>query len=1194
MLTLSLLDRSGLGDFRGRLRSGAGNLRLITDPSFGMKAITEEDLRWYLEDYAPKYPYDITRASQVEVDLMTYGQTLVDSFQVLSIEMVRLVLSSYKNEDEPIVIDVLDNECPSLLQAIHWEVLESAASWNPEASGHANVLVRRKIVSSFPRLVPTDLSSRKKPTFNILLVNSRPNKVKDINPLLGIRGIIETLSKLEPRLRDTINFEIVRPGTWSAFEDHLIFRTNQWHQSGGTGPWFDIVHFDVHGEIVEGNSHLIFLSKGGKSALAVSASTMAQLLRHCKIESVFINSCLSAKALGFDTSNLAEFLIRNGIRSAIAMSFAFTSSAAKRLITNFYSIYLLDPLKNMDKALKYSRDALQTNMEREATFGLKVHVKDFIIPVLYIDHHWKNEYIVPEVSLEPPDPDSYTMNAAPQPSIVRVLAQNDLETQLQSNHANFGGREQDIMEIEALLLRNAKSNILVLHGMAGAGKSALIQFLGWWWGITELVQNTIYYSLAPDLITQEHEIPKELVSVDGLYFQNELYRYLQQQRRLFIIDDFDAMLHPRFTKDREVSYTDIQKEQLRNFISRLRGGRSLVILVSRCKHDWLNLGIRAQYCLRELAHYDSTLLASSCLRDLNLSHMLENRENTVYLGHFVAYVDHNPQAILTFLRVLKEDQQISNPRKLLETLQTGFVTLSPSYERQMCMLFIRRLKLTPGLNGMLLHGLAPLWSTFTEDWFESLSESLKQEKPTVAPSKNEVLEFFVSNAVDTGWLEIEGESAARKTVFRIDPILSNLLRETISWGEDHNPVKKWEAVCTSTTAIYHWFQLQNMTTQDIATPTLEPVIQHEISNYLYALGVCLYLMPYQPTFTDAGYQIFFELWSIATTGNNLLLPVPSMLTYGDQFMNNLLESHGDLNNMNEHEMAYFFQLSTMICRYLVRRQPTRAASYLEPIVKTFPKLEAIIVEKVPQTEILYSFTLLSLGAVAMYKDRDVEKAEEYFLKVASQATLADNDSNPELAIKRRWLEMNAYLSLQELYMNNEKQLDRRGKIREAAKDAFKKYKKLVSTSSSDRTKTLALGYVPAALVEWAMTSPQDPQISSLLSLSEQGAETAGLLKVAPMLGEASRLLKNGKTAEARQVLLEAVSQAMSAEDKEAEYPCQLNLAIIASQEGNIAAADLHLRRLKILEEELHGGAYVPLSSLKVVSAAKASVLEVNI
>jgi hypothetical protein len=57
-----------------------------------MKSITEEDLRWYLEDYAPKYPYDVTRAAQVGINLMKYGQALVDSFQVLSIEMVRLMV----------------------------------------------------------------------------------------------------------------------------------------------------------------------------------------------------------------------------------------------------------------------------------------------------------------------------------------------------------------------------------------------------------------------------------------------------------------------------------------------------------------------------------------------------------------------------------------------------------------------------------------------------------------------------------------------------------------------------------------------------------------------------------------------------------------------------------------------------------------------------------------------------------------------------------------------------------------------------------------------------------------------------------------------------------------------------------------------------------------------------------------------
>jgi hypothetical protein len=71
------------------------DLRLVvTDPSFEVGSIIEEDLRWYLEDFAPKYPYDITRANRVELDLTKYGQALVNSFQASTMEMRRLVVSS--------------------------------------------------------------------------------------------------------------------------------------------------------------------------------------------------------------------------------------------------------------------------------------------------------------------------------------------------------------------------------------------------------------------------------------------------------------------------------------------------------------------------------------------------------------------------------------------------------------------------------------------------------------------------------------------------------------------------------------------------------------------------------------------------------------------------------------------------------------------------------------------------------------------------------------------------------------------------------------------------------------------------------------------------------------------------------------------------------------------------------------------
>jgi hypothetical protein len=62
------------------------------DPYLSFNPMGEEDLRWYLEDYAPKYPYDLRRAESIEHDLVRYGQVLVGQLRALPIAMLSLVV----------------------------------------------------------------------------------------------------------------------------------------------------------------------------------------------------------------------------------------------------------------------------------------------------------------------------------------------------------------------------------------------------------------------------------------------------------------------------------------------------------------------------------------------------------------------------------------------------------------------------------------------------------------------------------------------------------------------------------------------------------------------------------------------------------------------------------------------------------------------------------------------------------------------------------------------------------------------------------------------------------------------------------------------------------------------------------------------------------------------------------------------
>jgi hypothetical protein len=149
-----------------------------------------------------------------------------------------------------------------------------------------HLLVRRLILSAETETQNdyTTRYSNVQRNFNILMVVARPDRGEDIDPLLSTRAVQQISDMMQnfqeefaeadayfyslyPIATDEVNihcespgidFEVARPGSWVALKEHLRLRTEKWHQDGGTGPWFDLVHFDVHGVLWNNEAHLVF------------------------------------------------------------------------------------------------------------------------------------------------------------------------------------------------------------------------------------------------------------------------------------------------------------------------------------------------------------------------------------------------------------------------------------------------------------------------------------------------------------------------------------------------------------------------------------------------------------------------------------------------------------------------------------------------------------------------------------------------------------------------------------------------------------------------------------------------------------------------------------------------------------------------------------------------------------------------
>ena len=192
-----------------------------------------EESRWYLEDYATENPFECDRASTVSDALAASGSALAAAIKWSSVLSKAELL-------EPLVIEIEDFSSGSGDEQFFWEILEQRLLW-PVNQQPPVVNVVRTIQSATPAESLPDQtlpSARGTGVFNILVVTARPQADKDVPHRLVSRGILDVLQSAHDKGMPPATMEIVRPGTFAAFRDHLNSRE--------TG-YFDIVHFDLHG-----------------------------------------------------------------------------------------------------------------------------------------------------------------------------------------------------------------------------------------------------------------------------------------------------------------------------------------------------------------------------------------------------------------------------------------------------------------------------------------------------------------------------------------------------------------------------------------------------------------------------------------------------------------------------------------------------------------------------------------------------------------------------------------------------------------------------------------------------------------------------------------------------------------------------------------------------------------------------------
>ena len=565
----------------------------------------EERLEWYFEKWSV-FPYvDTVRAEAAKVSVRAYGESLFEQVFKRDIE----AYSAYKQSRDSIRQIKIIGKSPEF-QALHWEALHDPQMPRPLAIDR--VMVRQVQSTEKQAIVAPS------PVINLLVVTARPGEENDVNHRTISRPLIEAIQTSQLRVK----VDLLRPATFEALSKHL--------EEKGDG-FYHIVHLDMHGAVMsyeelqsmppdrftfrafgqdverfEGRRGFLSFESGtpGQSDLRIAAE-LAALLKGKNVPVCILNACQSAKQVKGDEreTSLGAALMAAGMQTVLAMGYSVTVSAAEILMTTLYQ--QLFAQKSLDEAIRLGRKALSDRQERKAYFNQTIRLEDWLLPVVYrrgqVDFGLR----------------SFTPDEKTQFNLAKSK-----RFRFQDPTYGFVGRDLEILKIERSLLRH---NALLLQGMGGTGKTTLLRYLQEWWQKTSFVEQSFYFGYDEKAWTlqqivfeigsqvyQGHEQSNFLYSTPLEAQIEELVDLLNSQPYGLMLDNLESVTGQALAIQNTL---DLQEqEKLRDFLRRLVGGKTKVVLGSRSREAWIDGVLKgAVYELRGLDEESRTALAEKIL-----------------------------------------------------------------------------------------------------------------------------------------------------------------------------------------------------------------------------------------------------------------------------------------------------------------------------------------------------------------------------------------------------------------------------------------------------------------------------------------------------------------------------------------------------------------------------------------------------
>ncbi|MFN6495632.1 MAG: tetratricopeptide repeat protein [Nostoc sp. DedQUE01] len=701
----------------------------ITDP-FTPKE--ERQLEWYFEEWLTYPMLNGKKAEAAKTSVVSYGESLFNQVFKADIDAYSLYRELQGNLKQ-VKIEIVGNSRE--FHALHWEALRDK-DW-PRPLSVDCVMIRKRL----DKAASVAANMAESPVINLLVVIARPDEEHDV----GYRTIARPLIEVIQNSHLPVNIDLLRPGTYESLERHL--------EAKGAG-YYHIIHFDCHGALMgyadiqeevkrnrytyqarwgrediqpyEGVRAFLFLDGESKGkADPVEAGELANLLTGKGIPVCILNACQSGKQVRgageageAGETSLGSRLMTAGMQMVVAMGYSVTVSAARLMMEQVYQN--LFGGKEITEAIRLGRRELFNNKTRKAYFNTDIDLEDWLLPVVYSNQRVnlnlrkfrdeeEEEYFEKLGNLYQYTPPEY----------------------------GFIGRDLEILKIEKALFRH---NILLLQGMGGTGKTTLLNYLRSWWQTTNFAREIFYFgydqqawTLTQILFDIGKRVYKkfELAKFQAMNLTAQMQKLLAKLRsesHILILDNLESVTGQALAIKNTLA--SAEQKQLQDFLTRLVGGDTRVILGSRSDETWLQ-GVFKQniYQLRGLDAEARTELSNKILernvRDERKIGKIREEEDFQKLMKVLAGYPLAMEVLLANLKNLSSQEILAKLAAADINLDTGSEDKTQSILK--CVEYSHS-NLSPDAQKLLLC-LAPFSGFIWRDLISNYAEELQKLEP---------------------------------------------------------------------------------------------------------------------------------------------------------------------------------------------------------------------------------------------------------------------------------------------------------------------------------------------------------------------------------------------------------------------------------------------------------------------------------